>query len=757
MMHMKHVILSLLCITISCRGIAQTTVEIEVVDALQQPLAAKSVVLKEKSRQAAINKRTDANGKVVFNLTDGRIWEVYVDGYHYEEHFITVKPDEISQQQLFITHNPQLNERLKKQRFSRKNFQIQPTASIPAQPEKGFFLAQLTVTNSDGKKLMGKQVTIVQLQQQKMYQAITNVNGIAVFHLPNNQTYDIDVEEHLNAAFLDVGNSSNTILYKTIVYDSYDMVEKIKNDTITQHINLPLVKKNSRACYSVIMHKASGNVQNENVFLNDVESNIVYKAKTDANGEAVFILPFGKKFLIHFNYQRDVDVIDLTTARGKAEGFLEVNYKPDPALEHPETFIPTTANLFLTDFNFYHKLPYPNPNSPNKPGISIQHMHLPKQGIKPTTIVELGLSATFMEGMGRLPLNISFVMDKSGSMAGYERIESLKTGFIQLIEKLQPNDVVAVILFNDEMELLWPAQPIGNNKAKLIALIQSIQPSGGTNMLEAMKKGYEQVMLNLKKNATNMVVLLTDGYDSNDADTLLQLQQPYNGKIACTAIGVGNDYNYALLRQLVDKASGLFNFAGEGKALIDLFGNRLIAFSAPAIKDISIEITHTKNIQCKNVYGAKSLHITPNKTSAKLNDLYRLAEQPVLLEFQALPDAGVSTITVVINYTNTVTGQQESITKQLECKPADAATENQAALRKMYAVAFTNDCLTKMSTAFEKNNIPVATEALTKAAQLLQQLFPVTADADIKELKEKIKRYQTAFRNLAIKRKIEKE
>jgi len=64
-----------------------------------------------------------------------------------------------------------------------------------------------------------------------------------------------------------------------------------------------LIKKNSRAPYDLIMKRSDGSkCSNEPVYLNEVNSKKVYMAITDSNGKALFILPFGKKYLVNFNF-----------------------------------------------------------------------------------------------------------------------------------------------------------------------------------------------------------------------------------------------------------------------------------------------------------------------------------------------------------------------------------------------------------------------------------------------------------------------
>ena len=76
--------------------------------------------------------------------------------------------------------------------------------------------------------------------------------------------------------------------------------------------------------------------------------------------------------------------------------------------------------------------------------------------------------------------------------------------------------------------------------------------------------------------------------------------------------------------------------------------------------------------------------------------------------------------------------------------------------KKMYAVAFGNECLTNMAIAFEKGNIIEAKKQLLQGLNKLTILYPSTTDADILELLNKMKRYQTAFKNLDYKKEREK-
>jgi Ca-activated chloride channel family protein len=749
--------------------LAQNSLEasIQVGDNKLKPIANIEVMLMEQSSHETMKARTNSVGKVNFSITTGIRWNIYIAGTLQQPDIIEVPQDGGSaQQEFYFTFDLALERRLKQQSFERSHLQqvkIDATG-IGTSPAANFFIAYITITNSNKVPLTNKKVSMVCHAQKKAFTAATNSEGIAAFQLPINHQYDIDVEDQLNAGFMDNAGKQGVTSYKTLVYDAYDMVESKKHDTIVQTIKLPIEGKNSKALFRLKMKRSNAKVFNENVFLDEIQGTTVYKAKTDKNGEAFFLLPFGKKFMLHFNYQRDVDVVDFTDARGSAEGFLELTYKPDPALEFPERFVPKVGELVLTDFEHYHKTPYPKPNDISKPSIFLRWGNKKIPNSSKESILEIGLSSMFMQDNARLPLNLGFVMDISGSMAGHERIESLKEGLIQLVQKLSGDDIISIILFDDNMQLLLPAQKIGNTKNSIVSLIKNIQPKGGTNMLEALKAGYEQVLKYYNANTINAVVLLTDGFDSNPVDVLIKAQEPYNNKITCMGIGVGSNYNYDLMKQLVSKGSGLLHFA-EGQELVDLFSYKLTKLAAPVAKNVSIKINFQLPLTCRKLYGASKVQMLTSTVKASLTDLYMSTEKPLLAHFTHNITGSSKTlpaVTVIVTYTNPSTGKQEKVSSSIALDMDNSVPSKTKLLvtddeqKKMFAVAFANECLTNMAIAFGKGNIEEARKQIQLGLNKLKELYPSTADKDILDLMNKMNRYQTACNNLVHKRKLEK-
>ena len=92
------------------------------------------------------------------------------------------------------------------------------------------------------------------------------------------------------------------------------------------------------------------------------------------------------------------------------------------------------------------------------------------------------LSVDKPEGTHRAPVDLVCVIDHSGSMYG-EKIELLKKTFHSLLEYLGENDRLSVVAFNNDAISLNPLlRMTAENKAKVLAVIDTLEAKGGTDI-----------------------------------------------------------------------------------------------------------------------------------------------------------------------------------------------------------------------------------------------------------------------------------
>ena len=64
----------------------------------------------------------------------------------------------------------------------------------------------------------------------------------------------------------------------------------------------------------------------------------------------------------------------------------------------------------------------------------------------------------------QMPVNVSFVLDHSGSMRG-NKLRAMKAAVNLALDRLSDDDTVAIVLFNHEAVVLVPSQPAAGRES----------------------------------------------------------------------------------------------------------------------------------------------------------------------------------------------------------------------------------------------------------------------------------------------------
>lgn len=113
--------------------------------------------------------------------------------------------------------------------------------------------------------------------------------------------------------------------------------------------------------------------------------------------------------------------------------------------------------------------------------------------------------------------NFVLVLDVSTSMEKYNKIEALKKSVDSLLSTMNENETISIVTFDAQPKLLVKGMR-ADEKAGIIAAIDSLKTGGGTNVNAAVASAYELMDSTYIPNGNNKVILITDA--------LFQLTKP---------------------------------------------------------------------------------------------------------------------------------------------------------------------------------------------------------------------------------------
>ena len=104
----------------------------------------------------------------------------------------------------------------------------------------------------------------------------------------------------------------------------------------------------------------------------------------------------------------------------------------------------------------------------------------------------------------RTPLNISVVIDKSGSMASKNKLEFVKKAVEYIIDELGYNDYISIVTYDDDVRVVYASSMV-EDKTRLKSEIRKILSGGFTNLSGGMNEGYSQVEKTVRRGYVNRV------------------------------------------------------------------------------------------------------------------------------------------------------------------------------------------------------------------------------------------------------------
>ncbi len=208
----------------------------------------------------------------------------------------------------------------------------------------------------------------------------------------------------------------------------------------------------------------------------------------------------------------------------------------------------------------------------------------------------------------RMPLNLVVIVDTSGSMVEDDRIGYARQGLHLLVDQLAEGDRIALVSFASQVYARWGFED-GLDRAALHAEIDQLSANGATNIYGALDTGMLMAQAAWDPERQNRVILLSDGQPTEgitDTQSILAMASDHVEQgIGLTTVGVGTDFNVALMRGLAEYGAGNFYFLEDAAAVTEVFVDEIDYFTAPLATSVDFEVTPSAAYQLGEVVGTK--------------------------------------------------------------------------------------------------------------------------------------------------------
>ncbi|QSP95348.1 marine proteobacterial sortase target protein [Marinobacter salinisoli] len=208
-----------------------------------------------------------------------------------------------------------------------------------------------------------------------------------------------------------------------------------------------------------------------------------------------------------------------------------------------------------------------------------------------TWLDENYLMAMVMPGSSqspRLPRELVFVMDTSGSMAGHP-IRQAKAAMQWGLSTLTPDDRFNVIHFNNQAHALFmqPQMATGQNLARARRYVDGLYADGGTEMTHALQLAL-QGAVGERGERVRQVVFVTDGAVGNEAALFAQIRRQLGDQRLFT-VGIGSAPNMHFMREAARWGRGQYTAIADPADVSAPLQQLFSAMQAPVLSDLQVQ------------------------------------------------------------------------------------------------------------------------------------------------------------------------
>ena len=366
--------------------------------------------------------------------------------------------------------------------------------------------------------------------------------------------------------------------------------------------------------------------------------------------------------------------------------------------------------------------------------------------------LQIGVQAREAEDEEVTPLNLALVIDRSGSMDAPDKWPYLEQSLRVFFRSLDPDDIVAVIGYDDYAEVVLPAQRVGDGHW-IERVIQGLYPRGSTNLHAGLMLGFQEVDKNFDIRRNNRVILLTDGIANRgvtDLDQIAREALAYNERGIClSTIGLGLDFNDELLSQLARQGKGAYHFIDSAEEMDKVFRREVAGLVEKVAREVAVTVYPGEGVEMVALTGYEG-RPPAGPVQITMQELGTGDGQVLLAQLQVSPGQGGERVmaTVTLDYFDIFAQRTGQVTQEATARTGAGADYDplwDMEVLRNFTIQRTAEGLKEIDRLYQARRYEDAWNMAYDLEQALREVARLTDDEAMVKDAELMQRYQSVL------------
>ncbi|MCC6552447.1 MAG: VWA domain-containing protein [Polyangiaceae bacterium] len=208
------------------------------------------------------------------------------------------------------------------------------------------------------------------------------------------------------------------------------------------------------------------------------------------------------------------------------------------------------------------------------------------------------------EASAQAPVNLSLVIDRSGSMRGSRLVNAVQAA-TTAVDRLNDGDVVSVVAFDTRTSVIVPPTTVGpGTRGRIVSDIRGLTLGGDTCISCGIEEG--MALLDRTAGKVTRMILLSDG-DANsgvrDVPGFRSMAQRARDRgVSITTIGVDVEYNEKILSAIAQESNGRHYFVESDAALARIFEAEAESLTSTVASGAEVAIDLAPGVELDRVF-----------------------------------------------------------------------------------------------------------------------------------------------------------